>query len=226
MPDVDDGPVVEYFAINLRKAREQRGLSQADLAQRVKELGQPCTQATIWKLEQGHREPRLAEAVAIGRALDLWRWSELTRKPDGFNIALTVDWWRQRVYELAEQTRAAATAQIEAQVNLAFAVHEAVDAGFPVEWAEARSGGWLELTPEATVLREVLTARVDLESEDEELERRHTERERLEAQIVSALEGCGVSLAIQPDDIRDMPAEPSAPEDEPEPPHRGEAGNP
>jgi transcriptional regulator with XRE-family HTH domain len=193
-----DGPVAEYFATNLRQAREAKGLSQADLAMRVKELGQPCTQATIWKLEQGHREPKLTEAVAIGQALDLLRWTDLTRQPETFKIQHRIDLWRHRVYELAEQTRAAATAQLEALANLAVLVRQAQDAGLAADWA---SGGWLEYTPEATVLREVLAARVAWDSEDDESDRRMAERDRLAAQIMHALEGSGVPLVIQPEDI-------------------------
>jgi transcriptional regulator with XRE-family HTH domain len=207
-----DGPVAKYFAINLRVAREARGLSQADLAQRIKELGHPCTQATIWKLEQGHREPKLTEAVAVGQALDLWRWTELTVKPATFNAALTVDQWRHRVYKLAEQTRAAATAQIDAMEQLAGAVRAALDAGLSDEWAEGRSGGWLEFTPEATVLRQVLAARVASESEDEERNRRMDEEERLVAQVMHALDSSGVPLGIKPEDITFVEAEPATSE--------------
>jgi transcriptional regulator with XRE-family HTH domain len=215
MSTVDlNGPVAKYFAINLRAAREARGLSQADLAQRIKELGHPCTQATIWKLEQGHREPKLTEAVAVGQALDLWRWTELTVKPATFNLALTVDQWRHRVYELAEQTRAAAAAQIDAMEQLAVAVRAALNAGLPDEWAEGRSGGWLEFTPEATVLRQVLAARVASESEDEERDRRMDEEERLAAQIMHALDNSGAPLGIKPEDITFVEAEPTASENE------------
>lgn len=208
-PDID-GPVAEYFAINLREAREARGLSQADLAQRVKQLGHACTQATIWKLEQGHREPKLTEAVAIGQALGMWRWTELTARPDTFNLALTVDHWRHRVHELAGQVRAAAAAQIDALANLAMAVRDAREAGLG-EWAEGRSGGWLEFTPEATVLREALAARVAWEFEDQERDHRMDEEERLAAQITHALENSGVSLALKPEDIEIVGPEPSDP---------------
>jgi transcriptional regulator with XRE-family HTH domain len=194
-----DGPVAEYFAINLRQAREAKGLSQTDLAMRVKELGQPCTQATIWKLEQGHREPKLTEAVAIGQALGLLRWTDLTRQPETFKIQHRIDLQRRRVYELAEQTRAAAAKQMDALAHLALLVREAQDAGLS---ADRATGGWLEHTPEATVLREVLAARTDWEAEDDERERRTVEAERLAAQIMRALEDSGIPLAIHPEDIQ------------------------
>ncbi|MEH0826305.1 MULTISPECIES: helix-turn-helix domain-containing protein [unclassified Micromonospora] len=196
-----DRSVGEYFAINLRKIREEKGLSQAELAQRIKDLGHSCTQATIWKLEQGHREPKLTEVVAIGAALDLWSWTELAAKPATFDAATALDRWRRRAYELAEQTRAAAAAQMDALVQLAFAVKAAEDAGLSVEWARKRAGGFLELTPEVTVLREVLAARAAEQLEGEERDRRWAEEDRLVEQIVNALEGSGVPLVIKPDDI-------------------------
>ena len=168
----------------------------------------------LWKLEQGHREPKLAEAVAIGRSLGLWSWTELTVKPATFNLGLAIDQWRHRVNELAQQTRATAAAQIDALLQLAFAVRAAVEADPPGEWAERRSFDWLELTPEATVLREVLAARVAWESEDAEGDRRMAEQERLEEQIMTALEKLRVPLVIQPEDIKTVRPEPSAPESE------------
>lgn len=42
MPADLAGPVAEYFTINLREAREARGVSQAELAQRVKTSATPA----------------------------------------------------------------------------------------------------------------------------------------------------------------------------------------
>jgi hypothetical protein len=172
-------------------------MSQADLAMRVKDLGYPCTQATIWKLEQGHREPKISEAAAIGQALGLLHWTDLTRQPETFKIHHRIDLWRHRVHELAAKTRAAAAEQLEGLANLAFLVREAQDAGQSV-----MSGGWLELTPEATVLREVLAARVAWDSEDEERDRRMDHEDRLAAQIMRALEDSGLPLVVRPEDIQ------------------------
>jgi transcriptional regulator with XRE-family HTH domain len=196
MPIWGTGPVAEYFPINLREAREQRGLSQAELAQRVKDLGHSCTQATIWKLEQGHREPKLAEAAAIGQALGLLDWTKLATRPATFKLEQTVDLCRRQVAELAEVTRAAAAAQLKALLQLAFAVRQAQDGG-----AKVSGGGWLEGTPEVTVLREVLDARVASDSEYEEGLRKFDEAQQLETQILQALENSGVSLVIRPEDI-------------------------
>ncbi|GAA2580990.1 hypothetical protein GCM10010399_08450 [Dactylosporangium fulvum] len=113
--------------------------------------------------------------------------------------ALAVDQWRHQVYELAERTRAAAAAQLEALVNLAVAVRAAEEAG---PSTRLRSGGWLEFAPEVTVLREVLAARVAWEFADDEGLRREDERSRLTEQIIHALESSGVPLAILIDETR------------------------
>ncbi len=201
MPIWDESRVAEHFAINLRRAREARGLSQAELAEKVKELGHSYTQATIWKLEQGHREPKIGELAAIGQALGLMRWTDLTNKPQAFELELTVEQTRRRVYHLAEQTRAAARSLLTALTDLAFVVRQAQDAGMSERWAEFSARGWLELSPEATVLREALAARVAWESEDEEAERRMAKEEQMQQQLLRALENSGLPLVINPAEI-------------------------
>jgi transcriptional regulator with XRE-family HTH domain len=207
----DDGRTDEYFAINLRAAREHATLSQAELAQKMADAGYAWTQATVWKLEQGRREPRLAEAVALGTALGLWHWTELTAKPDDFEISIKVDRWRAAVNTAAKRTRQAASDQLEAIVNLTFAVREAQDAGYPQPWLEIRSGGWLSMTPEATILREVLTARVADDFADSQSMERLTEEEELETKILAALDASGVSLFVEPHEIQFIDASPNEP---------------
>ncbi|WP_018791527.1 hypothetical protein [Salinispora arenicola] len=72
---------------------------------------------------------------------------------------------------------------------------------------------WLDLTPEATVLREALAARVAFDSGDDEANRRMVEQEHLAEQIMRALKDPGVSLVIRPDDIRFQDGDPAEPED-------------
>jgi DNA-binding XRE family transcriptional regulator len=58
--------MVMTFAVKLKQLREAARLSQAQLAQRAG-LHPQC----VAKLEQGHREPSLATARALSRALQL-----------------------------------------------------------------------------------------------------------------------------------------------------------
>lgn len=56
---------------NLRKARESRGMSQADLARLVTDSGIPGVyQTTIARIESGVRSMRAAEALAVARLLE------------------------------------------------------------------------------------------------------------------------------------------------------------
>ena len=47
------------------------------------------------------------------------RWTDLARKPEAFQLELTVEQTRRRVYQLAQQTRQAAGGLIAALADLA-----------------------------------------------------------------------------------------------------------
>lgn len=64
-----DEPRDETFGATMRRRRQDAGLSQRALAQRLIELGVTIDQATITRMESGQREPRLSEAVAIAEFL-------------------------------------------------------------------------------------------------------------------------------------------------------------
>ena len=56
---------------NLKRAREARGISQADFARLITETGiRGVHQTTVARIESGQRALRAAEAVAIGRVLE------------------------------------------------------------------------------------------------------------------------------------------------------------
>lgn len=59
----------QVFAHQMRRLRTARGLSQADLAERVSSLGGTLYQQTIAKIESGQRSLRLSEADLIAQAL-------------------------------------------------------------------------------------------------------------------------------------------------------------
>lgn len=64
-----DEPRDESFGATMRRRRQDAGLSQRALAQRLIELGVTIDQAAITRMESGQREPRLSEAVAIAEFL-------------------------------------------------------------------------------------------------------------------------------------------------------------
>ncbi|GAB4989030.1 hypothetical protein MAHJHV61_37330 [Mycobacterium avium subsp. hominissuis] len=59
------------FARNVRSLREQRGLSQAQLAQRMATYGHRWMQNTIQRIEHQQRRVDIAEADALAHALDV-----------------------------------------------------------------------------------------------------------------------------------------------------------
>ena len=61
----------EYFASNLRRTREAMGLTQSDMAERMRDRGFPFHQATIYKIEKGDRKVSIGEAMAIAWLLDV-----------------------------------------------------------------------------------------------------------------------------------------------------------
>ncbi|WP_315551671.1 helix-turn-helix transcriptional regulator [Microbacterium aurum] len=64
--------VDQNISRNLRRARESRGWSQAELAQHVSEIGVPgFHQTTIARIEGGTRPLRASEAIAICRSLEI-----------------------------------------------------------------------------------------------------------------------------------------------------------
>ena len=66
-----DDDVEVTFSRGVRTWRELHGWSQTELAQRMQERGHPFHQATVYKLEDGRRPTRLAEAVALAEVLEV-----------------------------------------------------------------------------------------------------------------------------------------------------------
>jgi len=59
------------FAISVRRERERRGWSRAELADQVAAHGPKFHQSTIYKIENEQRNVTVGEAVAIARSMDL-----------------------------------------------------------------------------------------------------------------------------------------------------------
>lgn len=83
------GAFVEgWFATNLKRRREAQGITQTDLALRMRERGYPFHQQTIQRIEQVEDSPRpvrLGEAIALSEILGTQLYV-LTRPPDEFEI--------------------------------------------------------------------------------------------------------------------------------------------
>lgn len=163
MGDGTDGAglaeVEQNFAINVREYREQLGLSQEELAQRMVERGFGFTQATVWKIEQGKRAVRIAEAVALMAALGLPSWMNLTRSPHTFRLDAQLQGAHRYAGVAYAAIKDATTEFLRAQAEVAAAAHEARDAEVAVNplWTS-----WLGELAE----RAVLEARISYYRED------------------------------------------------------------
>lgn len=186
----DFARIDEYFAQNLRDYREAAGVSQEELARRMSERGYGFSQATIWKIEQSKRPVRIGEAVALAEALDLPSWRRLTTEPDQFKLGINVDRFSQHASEKYTELKAAAETYLDAQLQLAFAVREATDAGQAVH-EHLRS--WLEVPAEEAVIH----ARIEIEHADQDAERISREI----GHVVNALREHGYAAVVDPADF-------------------------
>lgn len=150
----------ERVGVNLRAYREAAGLSQEELAQRMVERGFGFSQATVWKIESGHRPIKISEAVALADALQLRGWNSLTQDPTQARHQVQLQQWHHAAYAAFGEIKRAAAGYIEAQLNLTMAVREARDDGMDVGelWTH-----WLAIPAE----RAVIEARVAGDNEDE-----------------------------------------------------------
>ena len=163
MSDESDGAglaeVEQNFATNVREYREQMGLSQEELAQRMVERGFGFTQATVWKIEQGKRAVRIAEAVALMDALGLPSWMNLTRSPHAFRRDAQLQAAHRHAGATYAAIKDATTEFLRAQAEVAVAAHEAREADVAVNslWTS-----WLGEPAE----RAVIEARIAYDRED------------------------------------------------------------
>ncbi len=68
---------------NVAECRDRIGMSQKDVAERMRELGWKWSQATVWSVEKGERPLRLAEADDLARRVFSISAGEFTQA-DGF----------------------------------------------------------------------------------------------------------------------------------------------
>jgi transcriptional regulator with XRE-family HTH domain len=66
-PSMPAGLADEQFAVNVRETRERKGMSQAALADEMRERGWPWHPQTVQKVESVQRHVRVGEAEALAR---------------------------------------------------------------------------------------------------------------------------------------------------------------
>lgn len=77
----------QAFIEGIKKERLAQGMSQADLAERMSDLGYRFDQATVYKVENGKRKVTAAEAWGLAEVLDvdveyLYDWQAAHQHPD------------------------------------------------------------------------------------------------------------------------------------------------
>lgn len=195
MSDESDGvglaEVEQNFATNVREYREQLGLSQEDLAQRMAERGFGFTQATVWKIEQGKRAVRIAEAVALMDALGLPSWMNLTRSPHAFRRDAQLQAAHRHAGAAFAAIKDAAAEFLRAQDEVAVVAHEAREAGVAVNslWTS-----WLGELAE----RAVIEARIAYDREDAI----HQDLHDTVSTIMAAIRASGYEPVINLDEMK------------------------
>jgi transcriptional regulator with XRE-family HTH domain len=190
----------QKIAANVREYRENRGLSQDELAQRMTDRGFGFSQATIWKIERGQRPVKASEAAALADALDILSLSFLLADPESGRHEARLDTLHRHCGAAYQAVKDAASTYLELQVNLAFAVREARDAGVGVHivWTS-----WLDTPPE----RAVIEARVEADHEDDAGRRADEEVDK----VLQAFRDRGYQPELRPEDIEIIePGSPAA----------------
>ena len=192
-PGIDDN-----VATNVRALRERNGWSQEELAQRMTDRGFGFSQATIWKIESGQRPLKISEAVALSDALELPRWLDLTSEPEASRHYSNMTVANRRMSNAYATLRDAASAYLQAQIDLSFAIRTAQDAEVRVSQIFT---SWLDMSAEQAVIE----ARVELAHEEDDRMRQLREVDA----VMNALREHGYTPP-RPEDWVDSDEEPTA----------------
>lgn len=181
----------QNLGLNVRAYREAAEVSQEELARRMTDRGYGFSRATVWKIEQNKRDVRLGEAVALTDALGLPSWRTLTTEPRQFALETNIDLANREALEKYAELKAAAHTYLNAQIQLAFSIRIATDAGHSVSDFFRT---WLATPAEQAAVE----ARVEAEHADQ-----HRERiDQSVTDVLDALQEQGYKAAIDPADFR------------------------
>jgi transcriptional regulator with XRE-family HTH domain len=173
------------LATNVRLYREAAGMSQDQLAQAMAHFGFGFSQATIWKIEQGKRPIRYAEAIALHNAMGVPAGRDIAAEPSVATALLELDAANRHVTACRKHLKQAAVDYLEAQIRLAChdkpACAERVESGIPGDYADRSH---LADPPEHVVIQ----ARIERQMRDENQER----VDRVVDKIIEAFRNQGV----------------------------------
>lgn len=139
MPSIPSGPMSEIVRANLRRIREQQGVSLRDLSKRLDDLGHSLLSSGIGRIEQGTRRVDVDDLIALSLALSISPLQLLLppeSRPDS-RVALTPDtsmttenaWsWMQgwRIRRNEPDSAAWAFANVSVPPNRVFLAHDYV----------------------------------------------------------------------------------------------------
>jgi transcriptional regulator with XRE-family HTH domain len=109
----------DHFSKRLRAERDDRGWTQAQLAEMLSEHGIPMHWTTIAKIEKGDRSVRIDEAAGIADLFDTSLDALLGRKVSpGYDIAYTLRAVVNSAHQSALQTAAIASALADSLADL------------------------------------------------------------------------------------------------------------
>jgi transcriptional regulator with XRE-family HTH domain len=199
------------ISANLRIYREAGNISQEELAQRMTDRGFGFSQATIWKIENGQRPVKASELVALADSLEVMSLASFMAEPGDALHDVQVDQAHRRAYGAFEALKEAAAVYIEAQLNLAYAVHLADNAGVAVREMHTV---WLNTLAEQAVIE----ARIEMNKADAHGQQISDEVYK----VMDALRTTGYepTLRVEDDEISDggpLPSRtPAQPDDTPD----------
>jgi transcriptional regulator with XRE-family HTH domain len=109
---------IPWFAANLRRAREDAGLTQQELVRRVRrDTGRPFSQQTYSKIETGAQEPVLSVARSLARNLGT-DVETLSRPPAEVSVKLEILSVTRQVQDARREVLVAAARFRERQQRL------------------------------------------------------------------------------------------------------------
>lgn len=153
-PPMPAGLADEQFATNIREERERQGLSQADVAERMRKRGWSWHPQTVQKIESGNRKVTVGEGKAlaevVGSTVDRLTWPGREA-----SAAALLEQVTGRAESAWEQIASWTATLLWAQFQLGTTVAEAERADYLgssriAEKAEIAHKA-LEMTPEAAV---------------------------------------------------------------------------
>lgn len=107
MDESDTGTVnaAKTFAVAVRSLREAAGMTQRELAERVRELGTPADATSISRIESGARDLQLSDAGIVSAALGSTLGEMLGGGPDGDELVRLRAFRRQVEQSVSELPR-------------------------------------------------------------------------------------------------------------------------